>query len=349
MAVCSSPPELLESCWERIDGILVINLDTNPERYKAFMRRTGRHLPNSKLHRLSAIVGQELPGYNKEPWFTTRTGDRARFWGGTAGCALSHRYGLEYARSQGWKNVLLLEDDAEIEISPSIDKLLLHALQNQGSRDMLYLGFNKPQPWGKALKTIGQCSLWQVEGVLATHAYILPATLYDEVINLLPTSSNVWEWLSTYRAIDVFYRDFLPALSNLRILALYPVLFKQRSGLSDIGGTKSTQSYVSRAPRSISTLSGLLHRFCYPFRRLKVRLNSIRTHKRALKWGLAGAKRRSLSDHLHKRDAAERMAAGYRICSCTWIRACKSSGVSPAFTGTYACIIISPLSMPEST
>src|SRR5574344_859355 len=43
------------------------------------------------------------------------------------------------------------------------------------------------------------------------------------------------------------------------------------------------------------------------------------------------------------------MARGYRMCSCTSTRAASVSSVSLSFTGTAACRMIGPLSMPSST
>ena len=75
----------LAELYAQIDGILVINMDSSPERYEHFMSTVGVHLPAEKLERISAVAGRELPSYGKAPWFTEKTGERARFWGGTGG------------------------------------------------------------------------------------------------------------------------------------------------------------------------------------------------------------------------------------------------------------------------
>lgn len=284
----------LHPVWDSIDGILVINLDTSPERMKKFTCDNSGHLPMDKVQRLSAVLGRALPTYGKAPWFTESTGDRAKFWGGTAGCALSHRKAIEHARQAGWRNVLILEDDAVVRPQAEGLNVLARALADIQGDYMLYLGFNKPVPYGRAVIKGEYISLWQVEGVLATHGYLLPASMYDRLLSLLPTEDSVWEWLSEYRAVDAWYRDYVSALPGVRIYALYPVLVDQGAGASDIGGQQALEAEYSckREPYSYCSPAGVLHVLGTPFRRLKVKLNSIRTHRRALRGGLPGYRKR---------------------------------------------------------
>lgn len=288
------PDQSQHKVWNSIDGILVINLDTSADRLSRFMQENAESLPIERVQRLSAVLGRALPTYGKSPWFTEQTGERDRFWGGTAGCALSHRKAIEHARDAGWRNVLILEDDAVVRIdSPGVE-MLSHALKNLRGDYMLYLGYNKPVPYGSLIQKGEGVDLWQVEGVLATHGYILPASMYEKVLALLPTEDNVWEWLTRYRAIDSMYRDYVSALPGVRIYALYPVLVDQGAAVSDIGGGAAAEAEYSckRPPYSYHTLSGVLHVAMYPFRRLKVHLNSMRTRRRGLRSGLPGYRKR---------------------------------------------------------
>ncbi len=288
------PDQSQHKVWNSIDGILVINLDTSADRLSRFMQENAESLPIERVQRLSAVLGRALPTYDKSPWFTEQTGERDRFWGGTAGCALSHRKAIEHARDAGWRNVLILEDDAVVRIdSPGVE-MLSHALKNLRGDYMLYLGYNKPVPYGSLIQKGEGVDLWQVEGVLATHGYILPASMYEKVLALLPTEDNVWEWLTRYRAIDSMYRDYVSALPGVRIYALYPVLVDQGAAVSDIGGGAAAEAEYSckRPPYSYHTLSGVLHMAMYPFRRLKVHLNSMRTRRRGLRSGLPGYRKR---------------------------------------------------------
>ncbi len=282
-------------CWELIDGIVLINLDRNPERWERFCTGCGRHLPADRLHRLSAVEGVRLPGYGEAPWFTGATGERARFWGGTAGCALSHRRAIEMAKARGWHRILVLEDDAAMgEMSEAYSRVLSQALEQLQGGYMLYLGYNRPRPYGRRLSGEGGVSLWRIEGVLATHAYLVTSELYDTLLDCLPRENNVWEWLSRYRAVDVFYRDFLTNGQGVPTYSVEPQLFQQGDFESSISTAASPSGdfRTHGEPLSLDSATGLLHRLASPLRRLKTKLNSLRTHRRASRGGLPGYRKR---------------------------------------------------------
>lgn len=287
-------PQILP--WQGVDGFLVINMDSSPERYSRFLETTGYYLPADKTERVSAVAGRELPTYGHEPWFTERTGERARFWGGTAGCALSHRKAIMLAKSRGWRNVLIFEDDCVLEHAEIAGSVVAEALRCTKGRYLLYLGYNGPAPFGTKRATLDHgVELWKTEGVLATHAYLVPESMYEPLLALLPESdSDVWRWLSRYRAVDVFYRDFVPMLTGARIYVLHPILAGQSGGVSDITDSLSdTEERIARdAPRPCYGVKRIMRAITRPLRRLSIRLNSIRTHRRAIKGGFPGFSKR---------------------------------------------------------
>lgn len=267
-----------------IDGIIVINMDTRPDRYSRFMERTGSYFPEEKIHRIRAVNGRDLPTYGCEPWFSDSTGERAGFWGGTGGCALAHRQAIAYAKAQQWKTVLIFEDDAVMEPHPGMVALIDEAMKRLSGPYLLYLGYNRPAPYGEMCFSVDSLELWKTEGVIAAHAYIVSAGLYDALLECMPTENNVWEWLSMYRAIDVLYRDFLPYWPGVDVYVLNPIICVQDDEFSDIGQNKAEGIHVACrcSPRKTTFLRKLL----LPFRRMKIYLNSMRTHRRALNSGL---------------------------------------------------------------
>src|SRR6478609_5541833 len=58
--------------WQMIDGVVVINLDSRPDRWTQFQAATRDIIPAEKLHRLTARLGRDIPGYNQRPWFRGR-------------------------------------------------------------------------------------------------------------------------------------------------------------------------------------------------------------------------------------------------------------------------------------
>lgn len=293
MSTTSSHEPATATPWDLIDGMLVINLDTSKERMEHF-RETNAFLPQDKVHRLDACKGRELPGYGCSPWFTARTMERAHFWGGTAGCALSHRKAIATAKERGWKNVLVFEDDVQVLQDAEGLAALRRALESLTGQYMLYLGYSRPTPYGRRLWQEGEHGLWKVEGILAGYAYLVPASLYDRMLELMPTEETVWEWMSIYRAVDSFYRDIIAELPGVSIYAVLPDVVEHVDGQSDIAGNFTrTDTYCRTAlPHSYASLRGICHLLNTPFRRLKIRLNAIRTHRRALKGGFPGFRKK---------------------------------------------------------
>lgn len=275
---------------ENIDGIAVINMDSRPDRFAQFMEKAGVYLPEEKIQRISAVVGRELPTFGKAPWFTELTGERAGFWGGTGGCALAHRKAIEWAKEKKWRHVLVFEDDVAIEPHDGAAGLLDRALAELTGPYMLYLGYNRPAPYGHCCMENTGLELWKTDGVIAAHAYIVSAELYDELLAHMPTEDNVWEWLSQYRAIDVLYRDFVPYWKGVSVYVLHPIICVQDDAFSDIGQNGAAGMAVAcrQAPRKES----IARKLTEPLRRLKIKCNSIRTRIRARRGGLPGPRRR---------------------------------------------------------
>lgn len=283
-----------QSCWDLLDGVLVINMDTSVERMERFRQHHDAVFPKGKLHRISAVSGRSLPGYGAPPWFSDRTGARAPFWGGTAGCALSHRKALEYAKAQGWKNVLIMEDDARIESNPAAEAMIATALTTFTGKYLFYLGYNRPNPLGRKFIRGSEVDVWQVDGVLAAHAYVVPASVYDLLIGYLPTEESVWEWLSVYKAVDVVYQRFVPLCSGVKVYVLYPMVGKQSDVYSDIGqhAMIGESMACTEPPRSFISFAGFIRFFCPWLLKIKNSLNSVRTHRRAMRGGLPGYKKK---------------------------------------------------------
>ena len=285
----------LHEVWDGIDGILVINLDTSRERMDKFLKDNEETLPLDKVHRLSAVLGRALPTYGKEPWFTERTADRSSYWGGAGGCTLSHAKAIAMAKEKGWRNVLIMEDDVLTGCHPDALATLKYALDNLKGDYMLYLGYSRPTPYGSMVHRSGEHALWQVEGVLSTFAYLVPESMYDRLLEIMPTEENIWEWMSIHRAIDTFYKDTAASMPGVKIYAIQPDLVVHIDGLSDVSGSAITYSDKydqSLKPHSYATPKGILHLLGKPFHRLKVKLNSIRTHHRALNGGLPGFRKK---------------------------------------------------------
>lgn len=244
-----------------------------------------------KVHRVEAVLGVELPGYGEEPWFSDRTQNRARVWGGLGGCILSHAKALAMIQKEGWQNALILEDDAELSPLGELAELP-HFLPLLKGSYFLYLGYHSVRPYGlKKAESSGR-ELWRVEGVLTAHAYIVSAEASKAVLTMFPGISTVWEWMAQYRGPDTFYRDYLSSVVGVSVHVIWPVLAVQGAIASDIataeGGSGTHPTFVSNRPTTYLSSRGICHLILWPYRRLKVRLNSMRTLFRARSHGLPG-------------------------------------------------------------
>ncbi len=231
--------------WDGIDGVLVVNLDSRPDRWQHVQAHTAGVIPAAKLHRLPATPGAALPGFGTTPWFRGRRRDRT--WAGRAGCTLSHRAAISHARRHGWRTVLILEDD--IELGPALAAVLagLPEALRAGHWDVCYLGFTDPvPPYRQIAELPAGHRLCAVSGCSTTHAYLLRDSTYDLLLKKLPAVRDVWPWISRHRAIDRWYYRNLSRYFD--VCAVSPALIDQQGGFSDITQREHEKVHTTRVP-----------------------------------------------------------------------------------------------------
>lgn len=232
-----------DTFWELIDGVLVVNLDNRPDRWQDAQARTAGFIPAHKLHRLSATLGVDLPGFGLPPWF--RGGKRDKTWAGRAGCTLSHRAAIAHAKSHHWRTVLILEDD--IELKPALAEVLagLPAVLQTSDWDVCYLGFTDPvSPYRRLAHLPAKHRLCAIYGCSTTHAYLLRDTTYDTLLARLPEAANIWSWISRHRAIDRWYYRNLGRYFS--VCAVSPAVINQQDGFSDITQRLHENAHTTR-------------------------------------------------------------------------------------------------------
>ncbi|RRQ21612.1 glycosyltransferase family 25 protein [Thiohalobacter thiocyanaticus] len=210
--------------------MLLINLDSRPDRLARFREQAAAVPALAGWQRLAAVAGTVLPGYGDAPWFRGRSRDRA--WAGRAGCVLSHRRAIELARERGWRSVLILEDD--VEFDAALDAALRTPALAAAQWDICYLGYSRCLgPLQRLAALDAATSLYAVQGAYTTHAYLVRASLYDWLLQQLPDAADVWPWLARHRAIDRWYARHLAA--RFHVAAVSPTRVGQFSDFSDIG------------------------------------------------------------------------------------------------------------------
>jgi GR25 family glycosyltransferase involved in LPS biosynthesis len=237
------------SFWHAIDAVLVINLDHRIERWEQLRVESKDLIPPEKLHRVPAVLGSEIPGYGKAPWF--RGGSRAKTWAGRGGCVLAHRRALEMAKRAGWERILILEDDAAFdeEFNNHLDSLETALFKSKLDWDICYLGFTEPQgPYNTLFRLSETRQLVRIYGCKCTHAYIVNAPLRDWLLGQFPDESTIWSWLAVNRAIDRWYLSTLG--KYFQVLAVSPSIIVQKDEFSDIVG-RVTHYFSESSSRSI--------------------------------------------------------------------------------------------------
>lgn len=172
--------QFMKDCsLNRFDGITYINLDSRPDRRGKVERELEKlSLPREKIHRIEAHF-DELNG--------------------TRGCILSHLDALSLALEEGWKNVIILEDDCRFiddlgKINAYIDGFFDHFGENW---DVFFLGTDVVLPD----KTAHPDYLRVIFSMLA-HSYVVNG----------PYIEKLWDhYAEAYRSMtsDIFYRTTL--------------------------------------------------------------------------------------------------------------------------------------------
>lgn len=179
-----------------INGIICINLINRPERRQQFMECW----KNYPYYIFNAIP-------HKNP---------------VKGCFESHIGCIKYAKEQGWKNVLILEDDAKIV------KDLNDVPKFPTGWDMVYLG-------GLCIhiKDWSQLNNDYVSGhVFACHAYIVNSCIFDEILLKSETAD---------KPIDAFYSDQIQGHHNTYMIKTSCIV--QEAGWSDIDNKNKWENF----------------------------------------------------------------------------------------------------------
>lgn len=249
----TSPPveAAVSALWEAIDAVLVLNLDHRTERWEHLRVATAGLIPAGKLHRVPAVMGNQLPGFGLAPWFRGRKRDST--WAARGGCVLAHRQALETANKAGWNHVLILEDDVSFDenLTNCLNSLHTALFESALKWDVCYLGYTDPRgPFLDLASLSGEIRLTQVFGCNCAHAYLLGAAPRDWLLAHMPDKFTIWSWLAHNRAVDRWYRNILG--QQFRVIALSQSLINQSAGFSDIVGRDT--HYIEEG----------VHRLCLP-------------------------------------------------------------------------------------
>ena len=190
---------ILNKSWEsfyneqnginRLDAIIYINLENRADRKEVLMKDLEKLNTNmNKVHKVSGV-------------FIPKNGHK--------GCIQSHILALNMIKLNKWKRVLILEDDAEIDMHPEIVNDVLNKTidtldANQPNWDVIMLG-TANKDIDKNNKTYDiiastddgsnkkNLQIQKLRTATTSSAYIIKDTYVDNILNLFNTCNNNME------------------------------------------------------------------------------------------------------------------------------------------------------------
>jgi GR25 family glycosyltransferase involved in LPS biosynthesis len=164
--------------FDFFDKIFYINLDERTDRRDHIEKLLSKF--NIKAERFPAITLSPEQNENiRQDGCFFRNDERPEHARFTKSCTLSHLSVVFRAKLMGYKNVLILEDDAEFHDTIVEDLIkTIEDLKTMERWDMFYIGCN-PLKYQKVTDNLGR-SL----GALSAHAYAVNNNFYDKVLNI---------------------------------------------------------------------------------------------------------------------------------------------------------------------
>jgi len=202
---------------DRVDKIFCINLDKRPDRWEAVLSQFNKVGLDGHVQRYSAIEASP----------------------GVVGCTLSHYNIIKKAKEEGYKNVLIFEDDVEFIRTDQFEDTIINSFSQLESLnidyDMFYLGGNVKGNNNKRINT----NLVELNNVKCAHAYITCESVYDTILNIIDAGdiNNIWSWNGgNPDRLNIDYTYAARIAPNYNVYGVWPMLAKQAAGISDLNG-----------------------------------------------------------------------------------------------------------------
>jgi hypothetical protein len=190
----------LASPFSIFDAIFCLNLDDQRARWDAMTRRFRALDIAWRVERAPAVA---TPGNHH------------------AGHALSFRQIVDRAKTRGYRNLLLVEDDA-IFLDSTVDVLRSVVGDLDGRQwDLLYLG---AMVWSQTFPFAPGSTVLQLpRGITCTHCVAVSETAFDRILTDIPTESGeqLDRWLAEHAGTDQ-YLNALGDRGTFEALVVWP-------------------------------------------------------------------------------------------------------------------------------
>ena len=154
--------ENFTNIYDNIDAFIYINLENREDRKKDILSEFKKlNVPEEKIRKISGV---SIPK------------------NGHKGCIQSHILALQMAKLNNWKRVMILEDDAELNVEPEVFKTMIEKAMNQQNWDIIILhGANQEK---KENSDINNGEMHYLKHSTQSTGYIIKDTYYDKLLNL---------------------------------------------------------------------------------------------------------------------------------------------------------------------
>ena len=206
------------------DKIICINLDKRKDRLEESWKQWSAN--NLIVERMSAVEGNPMGWKHVTERDAGINAIRRASWNGAAGCMASHVNIWKRAKAEGWKNVLVVEDDCDFvpELHNKFSKLIKEV---PADWDMLYFGGIHEDRGGRFIPEKISENVVKCARMITTTCYAINESCYDLAINSV-LAEEPW----FYTAVDGYLGAVVQPKCNA--YAFNPPLAWQRGSHSDI-------------------------------------------------------------------------------------------------------------------
>ena len=206
------------------DKLICINLDKRTDRLNESKRQWGDN--NLQVERMSAVNGNPMGWKHVDEKDAGINKIKRASWTGAAGCMASHVNIWKRAKLEGWKNVLIIEDDCDFipDLQNKFNELIKEVPNDW---DMLYFGGVHEERGGKFIPTKVSENVVKCARMITTTCYAINESCYDLAINSV-LAEEPW----FYTAVDGYLAAAVQPKCNA--YAFNPPLAWQRGSYSDI-------------------------------------------------------------------------------------------------------------------
>ena len=200
------------------DQIICINLNRRPDRWEESQRQFSKH--KIKVTRHEAVDG------NPMGWKTRSFQGKEKSIPGALGCIASHVAIYELAKKNGWKNVLIIEDDCDFigNLNEIFEKSITTLPDDWG---LLYFGGVHETRGGKFIPEKFNDYLVEAKRIITTTCYAVNHTAYDIILDTILKDKPYFDC-----PIDTYLGAYIQP--NIKTYAYHPPIAWQRASHSDI-------------------------------------------------------------------------------------------------------------------